>query len=271
MSVFVTGDTHGSYDIKKVYNWYNKNVSSLTKEDVLIQLGDWGAIWYNRHDIHKYRKDTELQLKWAKKNFTLLVVDGNHENHDIIDKLPREEMFGGYVKILTPVNHFNQKKDYGSIFILERGEVYTINGKKFLALGGAMSQDKVHRVLGESIWEQELWNKEQEDNCLDNLEKHYWEVDYVVGHTCPESIGRIILDGERIAMSNDKYFSAKSKVNDPTSKFFQHLIDEGLKFKTWHFGHWHEDREFFQYVREEHGEMYYKYQCHYFKQPLQVI
>lgn len=256
--VYVCGDTHGKHDIKKVYNWYNKNVENLTEEDVLIQLGDWGAIWHDKTNVHAYKKDVELQVKWAKKKFTLCVVPGNHENYDIIDKLPKKEKFGGIVRVLQPRNVYNGKL-YKEIFLLERGEIYNINGKTFLCVGGASSQDKYMRTVGVDWWSRELLSKMEEDNCLENLDKVNWKVDYVISHTCPTSIGNVFLERIIPRFSDLDYNSKKAKSNDPVSKFLQHLLDNGLEFKEWHFGHWHED-----IILKE------KFFCHYNVEPKEL-
>jgi len=263
---FVCGDTHGKIDMKKITKWYQKEFSSLTKRDNLFILGDWGAIWHYRSDKHKYKKDVELQVKWAKKNFQTIVIPGNHENYDLINKLPVIEKWGGKVKVLTPKSPYTDK-DYGEIYILERGEIYTINGDKILAMGGARSQDQAMRIVGEDYWAEELWSMEEENNCLTNLDKHNWEVDYVFAHTCPERIGSFILDGVDAAHNQKTYYNYSAKVKDPLSKFFTHLINEGLKFKEWHFGHWHEDLVFNQLVNEDGNGAYY---VHYLKEPYEI-
>ena len=238
--IYLCGDTHGTYDIKKVNNWYNKNHTKLTEDDVMIQLGDWGAIWHDKHNLRAHKKDLELQVKWSKKKFTLLVVPGNHENYNEIEKLPIIEKFGGKVRVLKPINIYNLSGDYKEIYLLERGEIYTINGLKFLTLGGAMSQDKSMRTTNIDWWEQELWTHEQESNCLDNLEKHSWEVDYVISHTCPTIIGAHLIqkDGKGYLIG---------KTHDPVAKFFQHLVDSNLSFKMWYFGHFHMDYKIYDF------------------------
>ena len=228
MSIYVTGDTHRNEDILNVNQWYQKHRKDIDKNTILIQLGDWGAIWYEEGSI-QYEKDKVLQTKWAKKDFTLLVVPGNHENYNLINKLPVVNKFGGKVRELKPYNPYSSNKKYKSIYLLERGEIYEIQDKTFLALGGAESIDKSMRVENISWWRDELWSKQEEDNCLNNLNKHNWSVDYVVSHTCPTSIVKKIVKNY-----NNNYA-------DPTSKFFQFLLDNGLKFKEWHFGHWHTD------------------------------
>ena len=259
--VFVCGDTHGNTDMRKLHKWYTTlEYDALTKDDVLVQLGDWGAVWSSPHSHHG-KKDQELQIKWAKKNFTLAVVLGNHENYALIERLPWGEMWGGKVQILTPGNRYSPHGKYGSIYILQRGEVYTINGKKILALGGAMSQDKATRVLDVDWWPDEIWNQKQIDNCLDNLDKHHWQVDYVLAHTCPTAIADALL--EKCRYAKPAYLSNYvAKSNDPTTKFFQHLVDNGLGFKQWHFGHWHLDEVI------EHDMQHY--QCHYNGAPFEL-
>jgi len=135
--IFICGDTHIPTDIKKLNTTKWPEQKLLTKEDVLIQLGDFGGIWY--HETHKGYKEDQYWCNWlSQKNYTFCFIDGNHENHDILNSFPIIEKWGGKVhKIKT-------KK--GFIYHLMRGEVYTINNKKIMTIGGATSQDKENRV-----------------------------------------------------------------------------------------------------------------------------
>ena len=164
-----------------------------------------------------------------------MVVDGNHENFDIINSLPEQEMFGSKVGVIK-----------NSIFHLKRGQIYNIDGQTFLAMGGAVSIDKDSRLIREARgenkqwWAEELWTKAEEDYCLDKLDEYEWNVDYVISHTVSYSI----ITNMFPEFSNDAI-----KVNDPVANFFNHLItDGGLKFKHWYFGHFHEDRGFDKYT-----------------------
>ena len=256
--VFVCGDTHGNNDMHKLHRWYTTpEYDALTKDDVLVQLGDWGAVWSSPRSHHG-KKDQELQIKWAKKNFTLAVVLGNHENYALIEKLPWGEKWGGKVQILTPGNRYSPHGKYGSIYILQRGEVYTIAGKTFLALGGAMSQDKATRVIDVDWWPKEEWDDEQRTHCIENLKSYDWQVDYVIAHTCPLSLAESISRGLPL-----KDYDKRAKSKDPLCGFFQQLIDMGLVFKEWHFGHWHLDADWVQ------DERYY--QCHYNGKPVLIV
>ena len=133
--IFVCGDIHHENDIAKIQHQNFTIQKDLTKEDVLIVAGDWGGIWYN-----DYRNKNLLDW-WELRNFTTLVVLGNHENYDVINKLCIVDKFGSKVRKMSD-----------SVFIAERGEIYTINGKKILTFGGAESTDKQYRVEGYSWW-----------------------------------------------------------------------------------------------------------------------
>ncbi len=72
---YVTGDTHGNYDIYKLSTpSLNKNNISLTSNDYLIICGDFGLVWNNSPDENYW-------LDWLnEKPCITLFVDGNHEN-----------------------------------------------------------------------------------------------------------------------------------------------------------------------------------------------
>jgi hypothetical protein len=120
---------------------------------------------------------------------------------------------------------------HGLFYHLKRGEIYEINDKKILTLGGALSIDKQQRTEGLSWWREELWSKDEENYCLENLDKNDWKVDYVLSHTCPDSCIYHLM-GE----NNPKF-------NDPVAKFLEYIF-ANLDFKEWRFGHFHLDKEF---------------------------
>ena len=136
--VFVCGDTHGgsNHDMDKLSTKKWKEGKDLTRDDYLIIAGDCGLVWYSESCSH-YKNDLHWQ-RWIteKKPWTTLFIDGNHENHDMLGELEQIEMFGGTVgKVREHLYH------------LKRGQVYTIAGKKFFCMGGAVSSDKEHRTI----------------------------------------------------------------------------------------------------------------------------
>jgi hypothetical protein len=211
LKVYVTGDTHCPIDIKKLNSESFPEGKTLTKDDIVIILGDFGLLWKDIPD-----KEEKYWTNWLNnKPWTTLFVDGNHENHNRLKQLPEKTMFGGKV---GEVSH--------SIFHLKRGEVYTFNDKKVISIGGAMSTDKQYRRENISWWKEELLSYQEENYVLDQIQLHRPNV--ILSHTCPTCLVFEIL--------NDC-----SKYNDPVSKFFNHVLTIYEDFEHWYFGHFHKD------------------------------
>ena len=43
--IFITGDTHGSYDMTKLSRRHFQEGKTLTKNDYVIICGDFGCVW----------------------------------------------------------------------------------------------------------------------------------------------------------------------------------------------------------------------------------
>jgi len=216
MKIFLTGDTHIPIDIGKISYGVWPQSKDLTREDLLIVLGDFGLIWDN--------DPSEEEKYWAEvlssKPYTILFLDGNHENHWRLSLLPRVNLFGSEVGKVSD-----------NIFHLRRGEVYTIAGKKFFVFGGALSIDKHTRKQGISWWKEEIGSHAEMDRGLDNLCKHEFKVDYILSHTLPQEIA-------------DKYLSCIgrsrfSEEKDPTELYLSHICSL-TKFDKLYSGHWHD-------------------------------
>ena len=96
--LFLTGDTHSSSEMSK-FNTKNFPLQkSLTKDDTMIILGDCGSLTWD------LSKETLHNRQWlASKPFTTAFVDGNHDNHTMLDQLPITEKWGGTVGVIeTP-------------------------------------------------------------------------------------------------------------------------------------------------------------------------
>ena len=212
--VFLTGDIHGHHSFNKLSSKKWKEGASLSGDDYLIVLGDFGIIW----DMIETRQETYLKKWLDNKKFTTLFVCGNHENHQRLLQLDESSFLGGKVGIVSK-----------SIFYLKRGEIYTIGGKKFLAIGGAKSHDKEGRIENLSWWEEEEISEEQKANAIKNLEKNQYCVDYILAHTLPDSVAQNI------------GFKFSPKRNDcSVSKFLDNII-KSVTFKEFYCGHWHEE------------------------------
>ena len=171
--LFITGDTHGMNDIRKLTNENFPIQEELDKSDVLCIAGDAAICWTGGNT------DKQLQKWYEDKPFTTLVIDGNHEGHELLSKLPIIEKFGGKVHQIS-----------NSVFYAIRGEIYTINGKKILTLGGAESTDKQYRVEGYSWWKDEEITIKDFKRTIDNLERESFKVDYFITHTGGGEVAR---------------------------------------------------------------------------------
>ena len=131
--VYLTGDTHGELDRFK-----HGKLRWLGKRDVVLVLGDFGFVWDGS-------KVEQKKLDWLRKRpYTLLFLDGSHENYDLLAQYPTVELFGGKVQALG-----------GNVYHVCRGSVLELEGKKYLCFGGAESPDKEDREAGVNWWPQD--------------------------------------------------------------------------------------------------------------------
>jgi len=213
--IFITGDTHCDHDWRKINTKNFPEQKKLNKDDFVIIAGDFGGVWA-QDDTDKFIIKT-----YEKRNFTTCFVDGNHENHDAIDRYPVEEWHGGKIhRISDTVIHFM------------RGQVYEIDGRTIFTMGGAESSDKESRVEGESWWSREVPSDEEYDEAIRNLRAHDFKVNYIVTHCAPE----------------DYLYCTEMDVTRRPNKqtaFFSNIITEhGIEFDGWYFGHYHRDIDF---------------------------
>ena len=135
--IYITGDTHGQHDFAKIRTFaYECNIAS--KDDYLIIAGDFGAIWNE--------KTLKQDLKpYEDLPFTVLFIDGNHENFDLLNSFPIEMWNDGKIHRIR-----------NNIIHLMRGQVYEIEGKKIFTMGGATSVDRAYRTEYISWWKDEF-------------------------------------------------------------------------------------------------------------------
>lgn len=218
--IYVTGDTHG--DINRFNEIHMPGESAWTKDDYLVICGDFGFIFDN-DDIEKAWLD-ELE----NKPYTVLWLDGNHENFKAIAEYPVEMWNGGKVHIIRK-----------NIFHLMRGQVFTIEGKTFFTMGGAYSIDRYMRVKNVSYWDEEIPNDSEYNEATKNLLKHDKKIDYIVSHTAPREIIR------RMGYYPDAH--------DMELTGFLEWIMYECDFEHWYFGHWHEDKP----INDKFTALYY--------------
>lgn len=210
--LYLTGDTHIPNDIHKLSTGCFPEMKNMTKDDYVLICGDFGGVWDNSSEDLYWRK-------WLdKKPFTTLFIDGNHENHPLLQTFPEIEFCGGRARQIS-----------NSVIYLMRGQVFTIDGTTIFTMGGATSVDKAYRKEGVSWWPEELPCQAEMDEGLKNLKKHHNQVDLIVTHTAPVQFQ---------ALLNQYYPHAQDSLET-----YLDYIYQNISFKHWYFGHFHEDKK----------------------------
>ena len=208
--VFVTGDTHGSETVGKLDN-IAIAYPHLTKEDYVIVAGDFGGCWNSS-------EERALKERMKRLPYTLLFVDGNHENFVRLSQYPLEKWKGGRVRRLLP-----------DVLFLMRGQIFEIEEMTFLTLGGAESDDKEKRREGISWWEEESVTYRDVEEALKNISAHSGRVDYIISHTLPSDF------------LYHPLFADRARRRQNVSEMLLNVVYHNVKFRHWYFGHWHTD------------------------------
>lgn len=249
--IYLTGDIHGDIDLKKLNMRNFPEQKELTRNDVLIILGDFGL---NNKSIKKEKH----YLDWINsRNYTTLFVDGNHEEFPVLNSYPVVEVFGAKCHQLCD-----------NVYHLMRGEIYHIDGKTFFVMGGAeshsgklitMEEFKKNRkkytvlndnyelasVIGRDWFKEEMPSEEELQYGLNNLKAYDNKVNYILSHSASNRV--------------------ESCFNRPSPKMMQgwhlcdyfDLLESSIDYDKWFFGHYHRDEK----VDEKHQCLYQKIIC----------
>ena len=236
MAIYLTGDCHGRYNRFAKERFPERE--GLCKDDFVIVLGDMGLIWST--DPEDMTEKANIQYLDSLP-FTVLFIDGNHENFDRLNAMPIDKWHGGKVHRIGE-----------SIYHLMRGQVFELEGHKFFTFGGAQSHDidggildpadpdfekkhytlyhyskKPFRILHESWWPEELPSQEEMQEGWDNLVKHNFKVRGILTH-CTSSSCQAVL-------------SAGMFKPDILTDYLEQ-VKQRVLFKRWYFGHYHLDK-----------------------------
>ena len=260
--IYITGDIHGNPN--QIVNFcINKNLNS---EDVIVMLGDVGLnFWFSKRDIQAKRK-------LLKTGVTFFCIHGNHEARPAtINSYKTKEWNGGTVWY---------EEEYPNILFAKDGDIFELDGKKCLVLGGAYSVDKYYRfhkylsycenindysmdvitgvrdiVFGINIKEELL---KEIDNAIENSngsEFGWWKDEQ------PSKDIKEYAEEKINAVQNkvDFVFSHTCPAKYiPTEMFLPNLnqdtvdnstehwldkIEDKINYKKWYCGHWHVDKK----------------------------
>lgn len=235
--IYITGDCHGNFG-RFTKHQRIKLPFSLGKNDYVIVCGDLGLLWVKD-------KEFEYNLKWLSSlPFTLLWVQGNHESYSMIAEYPLEMWHGGKVR------HIVRDR----IILLERGQVFHMEGKSFFTFGGASSHDiqggildrtspdfrknkkqairsgLPYRIRNESWWTEELPSETEMQEGRSNLSEVDYSVDYVISHCLSSGMQDKL----------ESYYGGGSRLyeQDILTNYFDELEGK-LQYRVWFCGHYH--------------------------------
>ena len=199
----------------------------------MIVCGDFGCVWNGD------RSDDPQLDRLEALPFTVLFVDGNHENFDALSEYPVEQWHGGKVHKIRP-----------HVIHLMRGQAFELQGRTFFTIGGAQSHDIADGILdmdcpdfyerydslrhnrGQfrinhiSWWQEELPSDEEYAKARQTLKRLDRKVDYIITHCAPTVIQQKI---------NPNF--EPDKLTD-----FLEEIRCRSQFHYWLFGHYHDNR-----------------------------
>jgi hypothetical protein len=237
MSILLSGDFHanavGELSVitkKSLLKKYGREKYNGIQYHII--LGDAGFMWPNNHktDLFHYKV-------LACRPFPILCVIGNHEPILGMTNVPEADIGIGETVY--------QIHDVPFVAYLKRGKVYTIDGIKFLVLGGALSVDKADREPNKTWWEKEYWTEQEKQDVFKLLETDN-QFDIVISHT-----------GSRHMNENlfyDNYGISSDKLHDKVASLNNEIHDR-IQFREWWCGHWHQNRYYFD-KDTNHGYQY---------------
>lgn len=203
--IYLVADIHGYIRLE----WLTRELTdvALTGNDYLVILGDAGIVWSTTENL-------EVEAYYNQLPCKTLFIDGNHENFDLLYKMPIIDLFGAKVHKISD-----------KIFHLMRGEVYTIENKTIFAFGGGFSLKRLTNSSSVFVWNEEMPNQKEYQNGKMNSKKN--NIDFVLTHVAPQSI------------------ATKNGINiAPEERKLNEYLDELKKtivYKRWFFGHYHKD------------------------------
>ncbi|MBQ3133563.1 MAG: metallophosphatase family protein [Clostridia bacterium] len=212
--IYITGDIHGNPT--RIVRFCEE--MQLTDKDIVVLLGDVGANYYGG------KKDRFVKRVLSSLPVTFLCVHGNHEI--------RPQNIPTYKTTLWNDGCVFVEDDYPNILFAEDGEIYNLDGKKALAIGGAYSVDKFYRLQRGFGW----WADEQPSDIIKQKVESVMEdnkhIDLILSHTCPKKY----VPTEMFLPMIDQ-----STVDHSTEEWLD-TIEEKVLYSAWYCGHWHTDK-----------------------------
>ena len=207
--IYVTSDTHGDAD-----RFRAPAVRRLRRGDTLVVLGDFGFVWDGSKAEKKQLK------KLSRRRYKLLFIDGSHENFALLAQYPEVDFAGGRAQQLGK-----------NLYRLQRGGLYTVEGKTLLVLGGGESLDRESREEGVTWWPEELPAAEELARCDAALDACGGRVDFILTHDAPARLlGFLKLDKDSVLYEENAL------------ELYLDGLMKRAQYRLWCFGRYHLDQ-----------------------------
>ena len=254
--VYIRGGTHGNFSDTLLFC----EKFGLTEKDTVVILGDAGLnFWISKRD-----KRTKRQLSGKKPTF--FCIHGNHEKRpQNIDTYVTKEWNGGTVWY---------EPEYPNILFAKDGEIYNLDGKSCLVLGGAYSVDKYYRLynflLKTNVSDDVLlhlakivnpYSEESDTSMFDKMlmnlpndELHWWSDEQITDDMKKKIENHIADIGKKVDVifshtCPKKYIPHEALLKglnqatvDGSMEEWLDKIEETIKYDAWYCGHWHIDK-----------------------------
>lgn len=216
--VYITGDIHGQ--VLRIESLVNTR--KITSKDIIVLLGDVGVNYYGAEHGDARRKEALNAL-----GVPILCIHGNHEM--------RPETIPSYRLIPWHGGKVYAEEAYPNLLFARDGEVYDLEGRKAIAIGGAYSVDKWIRLLRNMSWfEDEQPSDKIKARVIRALARRRWKIDLVLSHTCPH----------RFIPQEAKLPGINQSTVDNSTELWLDSIAQRLSYRAWYCGHWHINKRF---------------------------
>ena len=142
----------------------------------------------------------------------MLFVDGVHENFDLLEEYEIEEWCGGKTHKIS-----------GKLRHLMRGEVFEISEKKVFTFGGGEKSEDDSKSISAKCKP----TPEDFERAINSLQKHNYEVDYIISYEPPTMITEFLALNENVSDNLSHYLDEINQKTDYERWFFgRHHIDK---------------------------------------------
>lgn len=212
--IYLTGDIHGNPTQVELFC----SKMQLTEKDTIIMLGDVGLNYYGG------KRDRLPKRILSSLPVTFLCIHGNHEN--------RPQNIPEYKPTIWNGGRVLVDEEHPNILFAEDGEIYDLDGKKALAIGGAYSVDKFYRLQRGFGWWADEQPSELTKRKVEGVVNECKDIDIILSHTCPKKY----IPTEMFLPMIDQ-----SSVDNSTEEWLD-TIEDTVDYKAWYCGHWHTDK-----------------------------